>query len=333
MPSTPVEYKAQAQDHRPSRVEWVGFALSLLLLLVIAYGIEAYLSYRSETAAARLPAASQLAALQQPLDLDRVGAHQVDIRSRLLGGKDSIYKEQTDPSAQPSRTPFVVLCPTRCPDRRRQVEFWLAYGVHYDRDAGTDNWDFWFAPVQRGRWVADPVRLLYRVNPSQADAWGLVDGDWTDADVGFSENKVARIEELGETSLAGYLRQIVSDQNLDAANRIEAPVESLTIHSDFADRALLMSPPGWHAIGTAVDDVRSGLPGFLSEASSGRTLAQWLGDNWGNLIQLLLLLIAVLGCAIKGWWAIGVYCYYRLRDEIEAQKLAAIHQQPIGGSS
>lgn len=313
MGSSPVTYTPRAPAHVPSRREWAGFSISLLLIVLVAYGTDAYLSYREETAASRLPAVRQLEARQEavPGGFGAASRLRLDRDPKLETYRVGVPGESGDP-------PFVLLCATTCADPAHRVRMELAYGLHYDRSAGADNWDFWFAPVAEGRWVADPVRLLYRVNPSQSESWGLLDESWTGGDVSITENAVGDLKELADTTLAAYLQRIVDDRDVVAANRIGAPPASLTIHSSFADRALLVTPPFWRPVGEAVENARSGLPDFISEASSGKTLVEWLGDNWDGLLWLCTLLFLASLYAIKGWRAVSIYGYNRLLDEMEA---------------
>lgn len=295
----------------------MSFAISLAMLVALLYAAFGYLAYREKTAVSRSPAARLLEDLQQPAPSD-FGS----IRSRLELESEEDFERYRAPAPDESTDPpFLLLCARTCEDEQHGVRMELAYGLHHDRGGGIDSWDFWFAPVHRERWVAAPARFLYRVNPEQGDAWGLLDVPWTDTGAVFSENRIGRVYELGDTELAGYLHQVVEDREIEVANRIGAPVASLTIHSDFADRAALITPPLWRPIGETLERVRSGLPDFLSEASSHRTFGEWFGDNWWNLAALGSLILLALFRAIKGWWAVSVYGYYWICDELERERL------------
>lgn len=312
-------YTPRAPEHIPSLTEWIGFSLSFAFALGVVYVTDAYLSYRANSLADRFPATVQLEESQHVPPV-AAGSIELWVRHQLDDSGIEDYRVGI-PDEASDRGPFVLLCNQDCTHRSDDVRMELAYGVHYDRSGGTDNWDFWFAPFEQGEWIADPTRLLYRINPDQGDHWGLIDGNWTDQNTEFSENKIAGISGLGDTELAGYLHQIVEDQKVQAANRIGAPIDSLTIQSGFADRALLVDPPGWQAIGAWLEDIRADAPDFLSEASSGKTLAQWLGDHVFDLLWFLSALLVGLFYSIRGWWAVGVYGYYWFLDENEKEKL------------
>lgn len=313
------DYIPRAPEHMPSLTEWMGFLLSCALVLGIAYVTDAYLSYRDNSVAARLPAAVQLEEAQQASPV-AAGSVELWVRRQLDDSDIEDYRVGI-PDEASDRAPFVLLCSQDCAHRSYGVRMELAYGIHYDRSGGSDNWDFWFAPVEQEKWVSDPTRLLYRINPGQGDHWGLVDGNWTDQNTEFSENKIAGIPDLGDSKLANYLHQIVEDQNVQAANRMGAPINSLTIQSEFADPALLVDPPGWQAIGAWLEDIRADAPDFLSEASSEKTFAQWLGDHVFDLLWFLSALLVGLFYSIRGWWAVGVYGYYWFLDEREKERL------------
>jgi hypothetical protein len=315
-------YTPIAPEYEPSLGEWVSVILSGLLLVGVFYLTESYLFYREATSPARLPAARILADLQEaPASQVDVAHPTVSSRLQLNNGDDvSTYVAEL-PDYAADRAPNIRMCGQDCSNGSNWIDMALAYGLHYDRSGGADNWDFWFAPSAHGKWLADPVRFLYRVNPSQGDHWGFVNGSWTDLDVDFSENKIAGVDDVGQSPLADYLHQIVETQNIGDVNFIEAPLDSLTIHSDFGERALLFKLPGWQSIGGRLEDIRAGLPGFLSEVSSGKTLGQWIGDNWGDLLWLLSLLVIGLFYAIKGWWAVIVYSFFLFIDDLEEKRL------------
>jgi|GEM_PF-2069486 len=312
----------QAPRHKPSLVEWTSFLLSLLFLIGVFYISNAYQSYRDITAAARLPAAKRLELLQRTT---------LPVTSWSI--KTWMHQQPTTPDIENYRTgfsndtfkrpPFVVLCRDECVRDARSVTMALAYGLHYSRSFSADNWDFWFAPIHGEDWIRDSTRLLYRINPSQSDHWGLIDGSWTDLNVDFSENKIAGVSNLGTTSLADYLHEIVENQDVEAANVIGAPSDSLTVHGSFGEGPILDSPPGWRSIGTWVDDVRTDLPTFISEASSGKTLAQWLGDHIFDLLWLLGVGVVGFFYVIKGWRAVVIYGYFWFLDELEKERLEA----------
>jgi hypothetical protein len=318
MPDAFDEHTPPAPQHTPSPIEWVSFLLSVVLLIGLFYVMEAYAVYRDDTVASRLPAANTLEGRQKSTSPDSTASIEAWVQQQLDDEDSEDYRVDI-PSGRAGGIPFVLLCDQRCVHSIRSVKMQLAYGLHYDRSGGSDNWDFWFAPVEQGTWVSDPTRFLYRINPSQNDHWGLVDGNWTDLNVAFSENKIAGIPNLADTPLSDYLHQIVATQNVQAANVIRAPIDSLTIHRSFANGALF-EPPGWRAIGTWLEGIRAGLPGFLSEASSDRSLAQWLGENWDGLLWLLGILSVGLVYAVKGWWAVGVYGFYWFTDEREKER-------------
>ncbi len=74
------------------------------------------------------------------------------------------------------------------------VPFRLHSVLHVDNRGGADYWDYNFL-APSGEW------LIYRKNPSQSSHWGIVRGK-TDENVDFSQNKVAGLEDLGDTALA-----------------------------------------------------------------------------------------------------------------------------------
>lgn len=325
MGAAPADFTPKAPNRLPTRREWLSFSISLLLLILAAYGTSAYLSYREETAASRLPAVHRLEARQRP------APEGFDVSGRLgLEHEPKLENYRVGTPGEPGDAPFVLLCARTCSDPDHRVRMELAYGLHYDRSAGSDNWDFWFAPVAQGRWIADRIRLLYRVNPSQRDSWGLLDESWTGGDVLISENAVGDLKELGDTTLAAYLHQIVEDRDIAAANRIGAPIASLTIQSSFADRAVVITPPFWRPLGEEAEHVRAGLPDFISEASSGKTLVEWIGDNWDGLLWLATLLALGSFYAVKGWWAVLVYGCHRLLDELQKEQQGRDREARLG---
>lgn len=319
MPEVIGDFTPRAPDHMPSLVEWTSFLLSFLFLLGTFYVVEAYRSYHDLTEPARLPAAQRLEQLQRASSPLTAQPIEIWVRRQLADADVENYRTGL-PDGRGERSPFVLLCSRDCADSAHRVKMALAYGIHYDRSGGADNWDFWFAPIKEGKWVFDPIRLLLRINPSQSDHWGIVDGNWTDLNVDFSENEIADLPDLGATSLAGYLDQIVEDQDVQAANRVDAPVDSLTLHSGFAEGPVLDTPPGWRSIGVWVEDMRAGLPDFISE-SSGQSFAQWLGEHVFDLLWFLGVVAVGVFCVVKGWWSVGIYGYHWLLDGLKKERL------------
>lgn len=259
----------------PSRRQWATVIVTGLLFGALAYGGHCYAVLHNGREKFEHSPTSRLLAVQHGA-LATPTAPSGDSAREQLGIEGDNVDDYLS-SYEPGRAPTVYVCANSCEAASTWVELRLAYGLHHDLEAGADAWDFWFAPIENGRWAKDPLRLLYRVNPGQGTHWGLVLGDVTDMNVDFSENKIAGLHDFGTTTTADFLNGVVEEQRIELVNFIGAPTASLTEHTGFLNRSSSsLRLPYWKQVGAFTERSGRRIGAFVAKATSEMTPKDWL---------------------------------------------------------
>jgi hypothetical protein len=296
----------------PSGRKWAVVIVTSLIWIGIAYGCYCYGLLHEAREKFEDSPASRLLALQRGA-LVAPRAPSADAAPRRLG-IDGDNVDDYISNYERGRAPTVLVCAGSCGAASPRVRLRLAYGLHHDLELGADAWDFWFAPVENGHWVKDPLRLLYRVNPGQGNHWGLVLGDVTDLDVDFSDHKIAGLHDFGATTTADFLDRVVKEQRIEAVNFVGAPAASLTEHTGFLERnSSPLRPPYWKRVGAFTERTGHSIGAFVARAIGEMTPKDWLIASL-SIITLVGSLLTLSVAIALAWWAVLRYEWQKLID-------------------